>query len=199
MERVKKLLKTPLIVKKLANSRLFDSFFALIGAFIILFFIVPELCKSLFNYEFEYIHPFMDGNGRLGRLWQTLILSKWQPIFLDLPLESVIKQHQQDYYNALAESDKVSNSTEFIVFMLNAILKTITKNATVNATVNLEGMNTSEAIIALIENSPSITRQKMALLIGKNISTIARAIKKLQQQNILKRIGSDKTGHWQLL
>jgi Uncharacterized conserved protein len=171
----------------------------------------PLIVSSVFHYELEYIHPFMDGNGRLGRLWQTLILSKWQPMFLDLPLESVIKQHQQDYYAALRQSDKASNSTAFIEFMLHAILATLhqnesenaTLNATVNATlnseINLDSLKTPEAIIALIQQNPKITRKEMAERIGKNLSTIARAIKKLRQQNKLKRIGSDKSGRWQVL
>ncbi|MCF6318064.1 MAG: Fic family protein [Proteobacteria bacterium] len=159
----------------------------------------PLIVSSVFHYEFEYIHPFMDGNGRMGRLWQTLILSQWQTLFMDLPLESTIKQHQQDYYDALASSDKASNSTEFIHFMLQAILKTLVKNAPLNAPVNLISIKTPEAIIALIQNKPEITRQQMAQMIKKDIRTIARAIKKLQEQNKLKRIGSDKIGHWQIL
>ncbi|MBL4711696.1 MAG: Fic family protein [Gammaproteobacteria bacterium] len=166
----------------------------------------PLIISSVFHYEFEYIHPFMDGNGRMGRLWQTLILSQWQALFMDLPLESIIKQHQQDYYHALALSDKAANSTQFIHFMLQAILKTLAKNAPVNASlnapvngvINLKGMKTPEAILALIQADTSITRQQMAQLINKDIRTIARAIKKLQDQNKLKRIGSDKTGHWQI-
>jgi len=171
----------------------------------------PLIVSSVFHYEFEYIHPFMDGNGRMGRLWQTLILSQWQSLFMDLPLESIIKQHQQDYYDALASSDKASNSTEFIHFMLQAILKTLNKNAPLNVLLNApvntpvndiidnKSMKTPEAIIALIQNNPEITRQQMAQFINKDIRTIGRAIKKLQEQNKLKRIGSDKTGHWQLL
>ncbi len=167
----------------------------------------PLIASSVFHYEFEYIHPFMDGNGRMGRLWQTLILSKWQPLFVDLPIESVINQYQQDYYDALAQSDKASDSSQFIAFMLQAILTSLTKNAPLNALVNapvnddiiLKGMKTPEAIIALIQDNPEITRQQMAQMIKKDIRTIGRAIKKLQEQNKLKRIGSDKTGHWQLL
>jgi len=70
----------------------------------------------------------MDGNGRMGRLWQTLILARWKPLFMDMPLESVIKVHQQDYYQALGHADSASDSTVFITFMLKAILKTM-KNA----------------------------------------------------------------------
>lgn len=68
----------------------------------------PLITSSVFHYEFEFIHPFADGNGRMGRLWQTLILSQWHPLFLSLPLESMIKEHQQAYYQALEQADDQS-------------------------------------------------------------------------------------------
>src|SRR5690606_39187734 len=84
------------------------------------------LIKScVFHYEFEFIHPFLDGNGRMGRLWQTLILMQQYPVFEYLPVESLIKQKQSDYYNKLSESDKKGNSTPFIEFMLEIILESL--------------------------------------------------------------------------
>jgi len=83
------------------------------------------ITSSVFHYEIEFIHPFADGNGRMGRLWQTLMLSRWKNLFLFLPVESVIRDRQQAYYDVLAESDHAGNSTKFVEFMLSAILKTI--------------------------------------------------------------------------
>lgn len=77
------------------------------------------LIKScVFHYEFEFIHPFLDGNGRMGRLWQTLILMQQYQIFEFLPVESLIKKNKQKYYDVLSQSDKMEASTPFIEFML---------------------------------------------------------------------------------
>lgn len=85
----------------------------------------PLIVSSVFHYEFEFIHPFADGNGRMGRLWQTLILSQWNPLLGQLPVESMVHQHQLDYYQALNDSTQHTDSSLFIGFMLAAILRTI--------------------------------------------------------------------------
>jgi len=164
----------------------------------------PLITSSVFHYEFEFIHPFIDGNGRLGRLWQTLILSKWHPLFLSLPLESVIKDNQKKYYQALEQADKEANSTAFIGFMLSAISKTLVQNAQKNAPINasqnasINPTKTPDAVLMLIKDNPQITRKQIADALNKDLRTIGRSIAKLQEAGKLKRVGSNKAGHWQL-
>ena len=81
--------------------------------------------SSVFHYEFEFIHPFNDGNGRTGRLWQTALLASWKPIFAWIPIESIIKDNQAEYYQAIALSTTQGKSNVFILFMLNVIDKSI--------------------------------------------------------------------------
>ena len=85
----------------------------------------PLITSSVFHYKFEFIHPFSDGNGRMGRLWQTLIFSKWKPELAYLPVETVVKENQQTYYNVLREADKLGKSTPFIEFMLKSLLESL--------------------------------------------------------------------------
>lgn len=83
----------------------------------------PLIASSIFHYEFEFIHPFSDGNGRMGRLWQTLILSRWNPLFADIPVESLVYEHQAAYYQAIGESTRQADAAPFVEFMLSRILE----------------------------------------------------------------------------
>lgn len=106
------------------------------------------ILSSVFHYEFVFIHPFGDGNGRMARLWQNLILSKWKPVFQFIPIESLIKKYQAEYYEAIAQSNKNGNSTVFIIFMLKMIDLSI-KDLISQASLTIE--NTSIYINKLLK------------------------------------------------
>ena len=89
----------------------------------------PLVASSVFHYEFEFIHPFADGNGRMGRLWQSLILARWHPLFADIPVESLVFEHQAEYYLALEESNRQADAAAFIAFMLQMIEDAVTASA----------------------------------------------------------------------
>ncbi len=115
----------------------------------------PMLIRScVFHYEFEFIHPFGDGNGRTGRLWQTVLLSNWKPIFEWLPVESIIKNNQDEYYRAIRLSTSEGKSNQFILFMLNVIKKAVEEieNDTRNHQRHLHKQ--IDALLSVIEPYP---------------------------------------------
>lgn len=108
------------------------------------------LIKScVFHYEMEFIHPFIDGNGRMGRLWQTLILKDSYPVFEYLPIETLIQQRQELYYESLAKSDNTGESTVFIEFMLEIILQSLEQLLNIqNVTLtNIDRLNLFKSIV----------------------------------------------------
>ena len=155
----------------------------------------PLILSSVFHYEFVFIHPFHDGNGRTARLWQTAILSHWEKAFTYLPIESMIKKNQEEYYKVIDNCNKAGNSTEFIEFMLKMIDDTIDET-TKNTTQETAQETTQEKIINLIRKNPYITQTQMAKILGLTRDGISYNIKQLKDNGILERIGATKNGMW---
>jgi Fic family protein len=153
----------------------------------------PLIASCVFHYEFEFIHPFADGNGSMGRLWQALILSQWQPMLAYLPVEYLIRVRQAAYYQALAEADQAGSSTVFIEFMLLALQDTLTE------ALSKTSEKTSEKIVAALIRNSSITITELAKSVGVTTRSVERNLQKLQDQGRLRRVGADKGGYWDVL
>ena len=150
--------------------------------------------SCVFHYEFELIHPFADGNGRVGRLWHTLLLSKWNPAFAWLPVESIIHDRQQEYYDAINVSNNMGESTVFIEFMLSAIQDALLEAVGAdNKKINQEYLRW-ETIKSFLQTHEYIMNADVRKLCAVSSSTANRILGKLVEQRKLVKCHID--GHW---
>ena len=161
----------------------------------------PLISSCVFHYEFEFIHPFEDGNGRMGRFWQTLLLSRWKPVFAWLPVETIVRENQDGYYAAIAQSDHEANSTPFIVFMLNCLLRVIKQHDSTNIEDSLSLTSVSlskseEKVLNALREDNKLTIAKISQLTGLSVSGVKKIINALKVAGLLERKGSSKSGEW---
>lgn len=152
----------------------------------------PLIKSCIFHYEFEFIHPFSDGNGRTGRLWQTLILANWRPVFKNLPIENIVYKYRKEYYKAIAISGGKDGCTPFIEFILGVIDETL-------ALENSIPHSTRDKIIEQLRNNPNITRSELASILGITSDGVKYHLQKMTAEGIIVRHGSARGGYWEVV
>ena len=173
----------------------------------------PLIYSCVFHYEFEFIHPFIDGNGRMGRYWQTMLLSRWKGIFAWLPVETIVKEHQQDYYNVIAQCDAAGNSTAFVEFMLKCLLDAM-ENYEESAEEEPEELHDklhdklhdmfpelSEkafGVLEVLKAHPALKAEDIGMQVSLSERQVKTYLNALKQAGLIVRVGSNKTGYWKV-
>lgn len=166
----------------------------------------PLLVSCVAHYELEFIHPFADGNGRLGRLWQTLILSRWNPLLAWLPIEEVIRSRQQGYYESLGQADQQGDLEPFVAYQLQAIHDALRseisseKGSEIGSGIDgVQAPTIDQAILRDLSAEPSLSARRLADRLQLSQRAVEKHLAALQREGRLLRHGSPRAGYWQVL
>ncbi len=169
----------------------------------------PLVSSCVFHYEFEFIHPFIDGNGRMGRYWQTLLLSRWKGIFAWLPVETIVKEHQRDYYNVIAKCDALGDSSQFVEFMLKCLFEAMDNyeaheepdelhDKVADKVADKVTNKSAQKVLLLLYENGHLTRDELSERTGLSLGGIKKIINSLREGGLIVRVGSNKTGYWKV-
>lgn len=168
----------------------------------------PLVKSCVFHYEFEFVHPFSDGNGRTGRLWHSLILQNWKPFFAWLPIETLIHEQQDGYYAALNASNAENSSTCFILFMLTIIrdaLSELPSSSPRDVGENVGddvGETTSTPVqrcLAILRENPNSSARQIAEVLNLSSRQVERILSTLKEDGRIERVGPAKGGRWKVI
>lgn len=167
----------------------------------------PLIAGAVFHYEFEFIHPFADGNGRMGRLWQTLILREWRSELAWLPVETLIHYQQDRYYQVLGQCDRQSSCTPFIEFILENIISALQEglgkasplSEEMSEEMSSDLLDIEKRILQILSNQPGRSAKSIADECEISARTVERYLKALQLKGKLQRVGATKGGMWRVL